>query len=189
MRASAGGGGGLPKPTKTGWHLVTFKNGDAALVRWTGKHWAWGSVKHPRVSTITGFSYLAPHYTDLSSAKGSAELQNAIRHLPAKQAAELAGLIDIGVTGQKGQPSLVHKTGQTSKASFAPGGDATAINQIPSPISPNASLPSLGSLGGVAVRVLEAVGAVLLLVIGLRVLAGGDAPTVQIAKVARKVAR
>lgn len=106
-------------------------------------------------------------------------------------AVQSPSVVSLFVTGA-GRP--LASTGAGAPASTTPRGDATPINQIPSPIPPSAgnshlSLPSVGGLGSLAVRVLEAVGGVLLLVLGLRALLGGDTPSVSIARTAAKVVR
>lgn len=112
-------------PTLHGWHLVQFFNGDVALVRWTGTHWAWGSLKHPSPSTIMSYTYLGPNIHDVGN--NVTRFDNALKGLPARQAGELMALMDVGVTGQKGQPALVKPSGRTSKGALATGGDAVPM--------------------------------------------------------------
>lgn len=104
---------------------MEFLNGDVALVRWTGKHWAWGSLRHPKADTIVSYFYLGPNIHDVGN--NPTRFDNALKGLPAKQAGELMALMDVGVTGQKGQPALITRTGKGNKGAFATGGDAVPM--------------------------------------------------------------
>lgn len=122
----------------------------------------------------------------------------------AAQQASIAQTFDVGTIEQGGKFVWIPKDQQPGQTSTDPklgqspsGNSADPTNILPSPISPNAGNESLsqqlgsifGGLDGIAVRVLEAVGGVLLLVLGLRALLGGDSPTVAIARTAAKVAK
>lgn len=154
----SGGPSGLttyePTASKVGWHLITYANGDTAVVRWTGSDWAWGSLAAP-LSAVDSVTYLGASIADFTqNTAGIRRWVNAIGQLPADVQTAMMKEIDVGVLGLQGQPVLVDATGApTGGSSGSVGSEATPVNIIPSPIPPTAgnshlSVPSLTSLFG-----------------------------------------
>lgn len=137
---------GQSTPTKTGWHLVGFQNGDTAIVRWNGHNWVWGSLTAPD-SPVSGFTYLGSTVEDVLS---SGRFSQALDGLPTKISTELISAADHGLFGLKGQPVLFDSNANPVGNSGTTGSEANPVNVIPSPIDPNVgnSNLSLGSIFG-----------------------------------------
>ena len=134
-------------PTKPGWHLVSFRNGDYAVVRWDQGRWSWGGLKPPS-SPITGITWLG------STVQGILDL---FPHL----SAGFPGIVDNTIAASldhgnlmRGQPLLIFGKLPGSKQQPGQGSEAVPVNVIPSPIDPSAgtgghiSVPSLSSIFG-----------------------------------------
>lgn len=165
-----------------GWWLVRTGTGDLGVVK---------GAYPPAGAKYASFIGVADSLAELATKFG-AKISGAMGHSGATVAQQtgLLAQLDAGA---------VENTGSSAAASIMVAPDAkpgannvvTSRNatgqQVSSKIRSEAdpvSLPSfgLGGLGGLAVRVLEAVGAILLLVIGLRALIGGPDPMALIGK-------
>lgn len=153
-----GGPSGLttyePQASKVGWHLISYANGDAAVVRWTGSNWAWGSLAAP-LSAVDSVTYLGASIADFTqTTAGIGRWTSALANLPGQLDAALTAEIDSGVLGLQGQPVLLDSSGRPAGGSDgAIGSEADPVNIIPSPIPATAgnshlSVPSLTSLFG-----------------------------------------
>lgn len=188
---------GVDRNTSTDvWWAVRLANGTVGLARGSSSPTMVGGSRAVAAEPIAHASSLVDLMTH-DSATAIRALVNLGAN--ARQQAAIIAQTDVGA-GQSSTVASVFVTSAGRPAastaagadvSTTPHGDATPINQIPSPIPPTAgnSHLALPSVGGLAVRVLEAVGGVLLLVLGLRALLGGDAPTVTLARTAAKVIR
>lgn len=157
-------------PTRKGWHLVTFSNGSAALVRWTGSRWAWGSVKHPKASTIVGWWFIGATKNDVLATSGRFDQAIADAGLSAKTAAELFAEMDVGVTGLKGQPSLV--TGSGKSETSVSGSEAVSAPIIPTPSISGLSIGSLFTNVGLWEGIGLCIGGGVLFILAARQLTG-----------------
>lgn len=177
-----------PSDTAGGWWLFKFRNGAVGLQRLAA------GAATP--ANVTGEQLIAPHNVSLlglsSTPRYIGVLTTALGRMASpKQAAALIAQLDAGA----GKASSTHwlyvgsdkaGNGVSANTSTALTGDATPINQIPSPIPPSVGNSHLGvNVGGLAIRVLEAVGAILLLVLGLRALMGGPSVTEVAGKVGK----
>jgi hypothetical protein len=195
-------------PTKPGWHLVTFKNGAVAVLRWSGQAWVWGSLTAPN-SPITGFTYLG---STISAIGNNPKWWDAaLAKVPAQIAIDLTSQLDHGILMQ-GEPVLftVNKPTASGKptpdAGAGPGITAqgnsgqTGSEAIPAPIIPTPSVPAISDVGNVLaaiwsaitnpsmwLRVGEALGGVVLIFMALKSLTGVSTPSV--ATVAKAAAR
>lgn len=169
-----------------GYWLVKRKDGAVGVVHGTVKDGAYP------VQLFLGTTLQAA-----SLAVG--QVIGSIGATPAQQSS-VAQTFDVGTIEQGGKFVWIPKTQQPGQTlpglgQSPSGSSADPTNIVPSPISPNAGNESLsqqlgnifGGIDGIAVRVLEAVGGVLLLVLGLQALLGGSSPTTTIVNAARKV--
>lgn len=158
-------------PNKVGWHLVTFQNGDVAVVRWNGHDFVWGSL-HAPASPITGLVWLGSSVSSFDWANWA----SAVGSLPGVVSATLIGLVDHGILNN-GQPVLVNNQGKLAGGTSG----QTHSEAVPQNLGfGNVNIPNpLNALGGVLsgwadllVRVLEALVGVALLFLGLQALTG-----------------
>lgn len=183
-----------PGPDQTpGWYLFRFTNGAIGLQR--------VDTAAQAPANVTDAAWLASRNLSLPQllVKYSTTISDALPAIgaTAHQQSTLIAQLDAGAgksaaarwlyigpdrkakqatAGQVNAATVINDVSSNVKTKLT--GDAKPVNLIPSPISPNVgnshlSVPGLGGLAGVAVRVLEAVGGVLLLVIALRALLGG----------------
>lgn len=133
-------------PTKAGWHLVDFANGDVGVVQWTGSRWNWTGGLNAPASPIVGVSYLGSGITSISS--GLAKLSPSMP--PAVWQTILSSLDHGDLMNNK--PLLVTNqgkamTGGAASASRGPtsqaGSEAVASNIVPSPDLSNLSIPNV----------------------------------------------
>lgn len=172
--------GGLPatgepltqeQPTKSGWHLLQFADGSAAVVRFDNGAWQWGSQTAP-TSNVTGMSYLGSNVTNLSL-----NLPKYANNLGGSIWPTLLSSIDHGFLS-KGQPIVVNSQGQVPSSGDSPtsqqGSEATSAGI-------NVSVPGANIAAGIWqwlttasnwVRILEYVGGAVLIYMGIRALTG-----------------
>jgi hypothetical protein len=194
MPVSTGGsqpGQGTSSPQKVGWHLVSFANGDTAIVRWNGSQFVWGSL-HPPASQITGIDWLGSTL-DFNSPTFWQFFTKAISGLPGLVSATLISEADHGILGLKKQPIIVDNKGKlVGGTSPTTGSEAVPQNvgfgnvNIPNPLDALSGVFS--GWGSFLVRVLEALVGVALLFLGLQALTGSGGQGKPIATV-RKYAR
>ena len=163
-----------PADTAAGWYLFQLADGAVALERIAPGGQSPANMKR---SVYVGPASLS--LVDLSAQHATA-LSNGLAEVGATAAQQSALITQLDVAaGKAARTARIWvagsiKPGDTGKVkatdakgkpvSTTPSGDAA---------SAGINLPGLGGLGGVAIRVLEAVGGILLLVIGLRALLGG----------------
>lgn len=161
-------------PTKSGWHLIGFANGDVAVVRWDNGAFQWGSITPP-ASPITGITYLGTQASGLYAA-----LQPLIRSMSSVAQATVVASLDHGNL-MRGQPLLVDASKPASQQSPGTGSEANPTNILPSPIPATAGtgghigIPSLSGIFGDVhtwIRIGEALLGALLLFLGLRSVVG-----------------
>jgi hypothetical protein len=140
------------QPTKTGWHLVTFLNGDYGAAQWNGSKWNWGSLTPPN-SPITGFTWIGNTIQDVNSrttSSGTSLFAHALAGLYnngfTTAVRNLTAALDHGNFGLQGQPVLWNKGGQAVGNTNISGSEATPTNIIPSPIPATAGNSSLTGL-------------------------------------------
>jgi len=175
MPVSTGGsqpGQGTSSPQKVGWHVVSFQNGDVAVVRWNGSQFVWGSL-HPPASPITGIDWLGSTL-DFGSTTFWQNWTKAISGLPGVVSATLMAEVDHGILGLQKQPIIVNNQGHvTGGTSPKTGSEAVASPNFPSIPNPLDALSGLFSgWADLLVRVLEALVGVALLFLGLQALTG-----------------
>lgn len=132
----------VSRPSLTGWHLLTFQNGDTAVARWNGSNFVWGSLTAP-ASPITGITYLGKTISDVTSGN-SIGLGAALAGLPSQLSTAITTAFDAGNLGTKGQPALWNSAGQPLGNTSVINSEAVPVNVIPSPIPPTAGNSNLG---------------------------------------------
>jgi hypothetical protein len=168
-------GQGTTAPQKIGWHVVSFANGDTAVVRWNGSQFVWGSL-HPPASPITGIDWLGTTL-DLNSTTFWQNWTKAISGLPGVVSATLMSEIDHGILGLQKQPIIINNQGKvTGGTSGKTGSEAVPQNilgtnvNIPNPLDAISGL--FGNFAQLLLRVLEALVGVALIFLGLQALTG-----------------
>lgn len=131
-----------PRPTKTGWHVLTFANGSYGVVRWTGRAWDWGSLSQPN-SNITSIAWVGNSVQGLNSGPQlSSVLTKLYNSGFAGALRNIIASLDHGSLGQ-GQPVLWTRGGNPVGSTSIAGNEADPTNIIPSPIPPQTGNSSL----------------------------------------------
>lgn len=147
------GNKGEVNPSQDGWHLLTFTNGDTAIVQFENGNWKWGNVSAP-AADVTSLTFLGTTYDDIASNwAGWGKAMKAVTANISNSAQVERSLIAEVDHGQTvlGHPVLINGSaipagGTSSQTGGASGGDATPVDPG-TPAEP--TLPSIGSLFGV----------------------------------------
>lgn len=169
-----GSGGSFAGPN--GWYFVQFLDGSVALVYLKNHVWQWSKNGAPPASAGPPTPWFLGAVSDIESAAGRAKLNGLLQHnANAHQASIIMGAIDAGI----GRSVYAPTSGPAKGIKF--GSDAAPVQNaydVAGKAAANAASSIASGLGagleGDAIRVLEVVGGVLLLVLGLHAFLGGD---------------
>lgn len=116
------------QPTKSGWHLLRFSDGSAAVVRWDNGSWQWGSQTPPAAGVLS-MSYLGTNVQAMSLS-----LPHYGSNVGSSVWTTLVSSIDHGFLSN-GQPIVVSSNGQVPSSGNNPqsqqGSEAVGTSLIP----------------------------------------------------------